>query len=48
MAAKGGLQNDNINADFYASNVDMSLVKNYLPDMDISGMLILVVDCLVI
>ena len=37
LAAKGGLQNDNINADFYASNVDMSLVKNYLPDMEISG-----------
>lgn len=37
LAAKGGLQNDNINADFYASNVDMSLVKNYLPSMDIQG-----------
>lgn len=37
LAAKGGMQNDNINADFYASNVDMSLVKNYLPDIDISG-----------
>lgn len=37
MAAKGGLQNDNINADFHASNVDMSLVKNYLPSMDIQG-----------
>ena len=37
LAFKGGMQNDNINADFYASNVDMSLVKNYLPDIDISG-----------
>ena len=37
LAAKGGMQKDDINVDFYASNVDMSLVKNYLPDIDISG-----------
>lgn len=37
LAAKGGIQNNSINLDFYASNVDMSLVKNYLPNINISG-----------
>lgn len=39
LAVKGGFNqaSNNIDADFYASNVDMSLVKTYLPDLDISG-----------
>lgn len=39
LAVKGGFNqiSNIIDADFYASNVDLNLVKNYLPDIDISG-----------
>ena len=39
IAAKGlwNIENDDVNIDFYASNVDMSLAQNYIPSMDIQG-----------
>lgn len=37
LAVKGGLDKDRVDLDFYASDVDLSLVKLYVPDFDING-----------
>lgn len=37
LAAKGGLVKDEITADFYASGIDLTLVQNFVGQLDLSG-----------
>lgn len=37
FAAKGGLIDDNLDVDFYASNVDISLIENFAPQVQAQG-----------
>ena len=37
LAAKGGINKDRLDIDFYASDVDLSLTQLFVPDLQISG-----------
>ncbi len=37
LAAKGGMTGDDLNINFYASGIDLSLVQGFVPEADVSG-----------